>query len=105
MTDTPEIVFDNSEYSGFFMGIDVLFAGYAEVKFVIRDDSERDLLVIRQQLPDNGYTLHKAVSVARDFVAETLEEVAKDIRTGARPVVPIELTEEELEEFLNEKDE
>ena len=106
MTGAPEITLEDIQYSGFFQGVTVLHAGYAEVRFVVcEDDFDNVLLTIKQQLPENKHTLHNAVQVARETLASTLEEIAKDIRTGARPVIPIELTEEELEEFLNEEDE
>ncbi|MDE0024043.1 MAG: hypothetical protein OXP69_06450 [Spirochaetaceae bacterium] len=91
--------------SGFLQGIDIVDSGFAEVKFrFCSNNGEHDLLIVRQALKDNSFTLHQAVQEARDILATTLEEVANDIRTGARPIKPIELSEEELEEYQNDPD-
>ena len=69
--------------SGHFYGVHVNFGGDYLVEFCIREGFEgSDLLILRQEVTDDNYTLDKAVEMGRRVLADNLEQLAKDIRTG-----------------------
>ena len=53
------------------------------VEFCIREGFDgSDLIVIKQEVQDNDYSLDLAVNTGRNILADNLEQLAKDIRTG-----------------------
>ena len=109
MSTIPEVEIEGARWvSGHFHGVRVQFDGSFIVGFCIREGiAGNDLIVLHQEVQDlDNYTLDAAVDVGRRVLADNLEQLAKDIRTGNPE--PIELTDKEHEAILKgivEKDE
>ena len=94
MIEIPELQIEGIRcVSGHLLGVNIIADAFV-VSFSIRAGFEGDdLLVLKQEVQDeDDYTLDRAVTIGRQILAENLEQLAKDIRTGI--VVPDDEQEE-----------
>ena len=70
--------------SGHFHGVYIQMDGSFIVEFCIREGFDgSDLVVVKQKVQDlDNFTLDKAVVMGRNILADNLEQLARDIRTG-----------------------
>ena len=70
--------------SGHFHGVHIQPDGSFIVGFCIREGFDgSDIVLVKQEVQDlDNFTLDRAVVMGRNILADNLEQLAKDIRTG-----------------------